>query len=347
MDATGIILTIVLLVANFFFVGAEFSLIAARRSIVEPRAEQGGRGAKMTLWAIENVSLMMAGAQLGITVCSLALGYVTKPMVVHALEGPFTTWGVPAGLIDPIAYAIALSIVTFLHVVLGEMVPKNIALAGPERMAFILGPVLVVVVRMLQPLLWCMNAIGNGILRLFNVEPKNEVASTFTRDEVAGLVEESREGGLLDKQDERLLLGALTFEERSVESIVIPLSKVTTLPAGCTPEQIEQVAANGFSRFPVQAPSGALDGYVHVKDLLGLDAADRNKPLPASLVRDLPRVNLNAALRSSLHRMQREGAHLALAIDEAGHPYGIVTLEDMLEELVGQIRDDSRSTSRA
>ncbi|TJY69403.1 HlyC/CorC family transporter [Arthrobacter sp. CAU 1506] len=347
MDATGIILTIVLLAANFFFVGAEFSLIAARRSIVEPKAEQGGRAAKMTLWAIENVSLMMAGAQLGITVCSLALGYVTKPMVVYALEGPFSAWGVPAALIDPIAYAIALSVVTFLHVVLGEMVPKNIALAGPERMAFVLGPVLVVVVRILQPLLWCMNALGNGILRLFKVEPKNEVASTFNRNEVAGLVEESREGGLLDQQDERLLLGALTFEERSVESIVIPLSRVTTLPSGCTPEQVEQVAANGFSRFPVQSPSGELDGYVHVKDLLGLDAAARDQPLPASLVRDLPRVNLTAALQSSLHRMQREGAHLALAVDGAGHPYGIVTLEDMLEELVGQIRDDSRSASWA
>ena len=347
MDATGIILTIVLLAANFFFVGAEFSLIAARRSIIEPKAQAGGRAAKTTLWAIENVSLMMAGAQLGITVCSLALGYVTKPMVVYALEGPFSAWGVPDGWIDPIAYAIALTVVTYLHVVLGEMVPKNIALAGPERMALVLGPALVVVVRVLQPLLWLMNAMGNAILRLFKVEPKNEVASAFTRDEVAGLVEESREGGFLDRQDERLLLGALTFEERSVESIVIPLGKVTTLPAGCTPEQIERVAADGFSRFPIQSPTGKLDGYVHVKDLLGLDAAARTRPLPGSLVRPLPRVGLTDALRSSLHRMQREGAHLALALDNAGHPNGIVTLEDMLEELVGQIRDDSRTPGRA
>jgi CBS domain containing-hemolysin-like protein len=345
VDTVGIILTIVLLAANFFFVGAEFSLIAARRSIIEPRAQEGGRAARMTLWAIENVSLMMAGAQLGITVCSLALGYVTKPMVVYALQEPFGALGVPEAAIDTIAYIIAYALVTFLHVVLGEMVPKNIALAGPERMALVLGPVLVVVVRVLQPVLWTMNAMGNGILRLFKVQPKNEVTSTFTRDEVAGLVGESREGGLLDHQDEKLLLGALTFEERSVESIVIPLHEVTTLPAGCTPEQIEKVAANGYSRFPVQSPDGQLRGYVHVKDLLGLDPAERSEPLPERLVRDLPRLHVAEHLQTSLRQMQRDGAHLALAVDEAGHPYGIVTLEDMLEELVGQIRDDSRVTA--
>lgn len=344
MDTVGIVLTVVLLAANFFFVGAEFSLIAARRSIIEPLAQQGGRSARVTLWAIENVSLMMAGAQLGITVCSLALGYVTKPMVVYALKGPFEVWGVPSGWIDPVAYAIALSVVTYLHVVLAEMVPKNIALAGPERMALVLAPALVVVVRILQPLLWLMNAMGNGILRLFKVEPKDEVASAFTRDEVAGLVEESREGGLLDKQDERLLLGALTFEGRSVASIVIPLKMATILPFGCTPEQIEQVAANGFSRFPIQSSAGDLTGYVHVKDLLGIDAADRGRPLASNIIRDLPRLESDAPLRSSLRRMQREGAHLALAVDAAGKPNGIVTLEDMLEELVGQIRDDSRAS---
>ncbi|WP_336713138.1 hemolysin family protein [Arthrobacter sp. USHLN218] len=344
MDTTGIILTIVLLAANFFFVGAEFALIAARRSIIEPKALQGGRAARMTLWAIEHVSLMMAGAQLGITVCSLALGYVTKPMVVHALEGPFAAWGIPAGWIDPIAYAIALSVVTYLHVVLGEMVPKNIALAGPERMALVLGPALVVVVRILQPVLWVMNGIGNAILRLFNVEPKDQVASAFSRDEVAGLVQESRAGGLLDQQDERLLLGALTFEERTVESIIIPLEKVLALPDGSTPEQIERVAANSFSRFPLQQPNGRMEGYVHVKDLLSLDEQARRLPVPGHLVRKLPTVDLHQGLRSSLNRMQRDGAHLALVTDSEGRPNGVVTLEDMLEELVGQIRDDSRST---
>ncbi|MEE1621918.1 hemolysin family protein [Zafaria sp. Z1313] len=347
MDVMGIVLTVVLLAANFFFVGAEFALIAARRSLIEPKAREGGRAARMTLWAIENVSLMMAGAQLGITVCSLALGYVTKPMVVYALKGPFDSWGIPEGWIDPIAYAIALSLVTYLHVVLGEMVPKNIALAGPERMALVLGPALVVVVKVLQPVLWSMNGIGNAILRLFKVEPKNEVSSTFTRDEVAGLVQESRQGGLLDQQDERLLLGALTFEERSVEGIIIPLDRVVTVPDDATPAQIEELAARSFSRFPLRGADGALAGYVHIKDLLGLDPDSRDAPVPPGVVRPLPRVGREDALRGSLQRMQEGGAHLALVVDASGTPCGVVTLEDMLEELVGQIRDDSRSIHQA
>ncbi|MCP3425403.1 hemolysin family protein [Rothia sp. AR01] len=346
MDLFGIVATVVLLVANFFFVGAEFSLIAARRSIVEPKALEGGRPARMTLWAIENVSLMMAGAQLGITVCSLALGWVTKPMVQYAIEGPLESWGVPATLISVISYAIALAVVTYLHVVLGEMVPKNIALAGPERMALVLGPILVVVVRVLQPVLWLMNAIGNGILRMFKVEPKNEVASTFTRDEVAGLVEESREGGLLDRQDERLLLGALTFESRDVSSVVIPIGKVTILPESVTPAQVEDAAVEGFSRYPLRSEAGELTGYVHIKDVIATPEPQRDLPLERAKVRELPSFAPDESVGPALRRMQKDGAHLALVRDAAsGETVGLVTLEDMLEELVGQIRDDSRTAA--
>jgi CBS domain containing-hemolysin-like protein len=346
MDLFGIIATIVLLVANFFFVGAEFSLIAARRSVVEPKALEGGRPARMTLWAIENVSLMMAGAQLGITVCSLALGWVTKPMVQYAIEGPLQSWGVPAAMISVISYAVALAVVTYLHVVLGEMVPKNIALAGPERMALVLGPVLVVVVRVLQPVLWLMNATGNGILRMFGVQPKNEVTSTFTRDEVAGLVEESREGGLLDRRDEQLLLGALTFESRDISSVVIPIGRVRVLPETTTPAQVEEAAVEGFSRYPLRAETGALTGYVHIKDVIAMPEPQRSLPLERGTVRELPVFALDESVGPALRLMQREGAHLALVRDAGtGEIAGLVTLEDMLEELVGQIRDDSRTAA--
>ncbi|RKW70436.1 hemolysin family protein [Galactobacter caseinivorans] len=345
MDVLGIVLTVLLLAANFFFVGAEFALISARRSIIEPLAREGSRRAKMTLWAIENVSLMMAGAQLGITVCSLALGYVTKPMVKYAVAGPFEAWGMSDLWIDVLSYAIALALVTYLHVVLGEMVPKNIALSGPEKTAMAMGPALVVVVKFLRPLLWIMNACGNGILRLFKVTPQDEVTSAFTRDEVADLVAESREGGLLDGQDERLLMGALAFESRTIGSVAIPLAQVQTLPSGATPAEVEAAAANGFSRFPLVAPDGVWLGYVHVKDVIGADAERRERPLSADMVRELPRFQADKAVRPALSRMQREGAHLALAVDAAGEPVGVVTLEDVLEELVGQVRDDSRSAS--
>jgi len=339
----GLLLTVGLLLVNAFFVGAEFALISARRTIVEPKALAGSRAAKITLGAMENVSLMMAGAQLGITIASLALGALSEPAIARLLEIPFAALGVPAALLHPIAFAIALSIVTYLHVVFGEMVPKNIALAGPERMAMLLAPPLVLIVKILFPLLWVMNAIANAFLRLMKVEPKNEVASVFTRDEVAALVEESRHGGMLEISDSTLLLGALTFEERDVSSVVIPLTGLTTLAPDVTPAQAEHVAIGGFSRFPVRAGDGTLSGYVHIKDLLEIEAERRDLPIDPALVRALPAVRTDLPLRQALSIMQHSGAHLARATDENGRVTGIVTLEDVLEELVGQIRDDSRS----
>ena len=163
---------------------------------------------------MEQVSLMMAGAQMGITVCSLALGAISEPAIAHLLEGPFEAIGVPGALTHPISFVIALALVTYLHVVFGEMVPKNIALAGPERMALILAPMLMGVVAVLRPVLWLLNASGNLVLRMLGIEPKDEVTSAFTRNEVAAMVSESREGGLLEDNDEALLLGALRFEDR-------------------------------------------------------------------------------------------------------------------------------------
>ncbi|HEY8582732.1 MAG TPA: CNNM domain-containing protein, partial [Capillimicrobium sp.] len=200
-------LSVVLLAANAFFVGAEFAVISARRSVVEPLADEGRRGARATLRAMEQVSLMLAGAQLGITVCTLGLGYLGEPAIAHLLEEPFHAVGVPDPLLHPIAFAIALSIVGYLHVVLGEMVPKNIALAGPERAALVLAPALALFVRAARPAIAVFNWIANAALRLIGVEPRDEVASAFTRDEVAGFVEESRREGLLDADEQRLLGG--------------------------------------------------------------------------------------------------------------------------------------------
>src|SRR5690625_5195848 len=215
---------------------------------------------------MEQVSLMMAGAQLGITVCSLALGAISEPAIARLLMVPFEAIGMPASMLHPVSFAIALAMVTYLHVVFGEMVPKNIALAGPERMALVLAPMLMGVVTVLRPVLWTFNGIGNLVLRTMGITPKAEVNSVFTRNEVAAMVSESREGGLLEDNDEALLLGALTFEARSVANLIIPPERVATLPQGVTAAQAETAAVEGFSRFPVMAADGTLVGYVHIKD---------------------------------------------------------------------------------
>ncbi|WP_333812204.1 hemolysin family protein [Timonella senegalensis] len=342
---SGLLLTAVLLACNAFFVGAEFALIGARRSIIEPKAQEGGRAAKMTLWAIENVSFMMAAAQMGITVFSLLLGAVSEPMIAHAIEGPFASLGIPTNLVHPVAVAITLAFITYLHVVLGEMVPKNIAIAGPEKTALVLGPILVVIAMIFKPILWTFNGIGNSILRLMRVEPANEVATVFTRDEVADLVEESQDGGMISEEDEQLLLSALTFESRSVENIVIPMDKMRTLEAGFTASRAEEVALAGFSRFPVVGADGVPFGYVHIKDFLDTPEHERDLPVSSDIVRAMPVLSITDSLQAVLGRMQREGAHLALVASENGVA-GVITLEDVLEELVGQIRDDSRAARK-
>jgi len=338
----AISLSLLLLAANAFFVGAEFALISARRSVIEPKAEEGSRVAGVTLRAMENVSLMMAGAQLGITVCTLGLGALAKPALAHALEGPLDAIGAPQALVYPIAFVFALLVVASLHVVLGEMVPKNIALARPDRSALALAPALRIVVTILYPAIASLNWVANAILRLMGVEPRNEVASAFTRDEVAGLVEESRREGFLDSHESSLLAGALGFEERTARSVLLPLGTIETVPVTVTPAEVEAVAARtGFSRFPVSR-DGEMVGYLHLKDALEFKDRHRNRPIAESWVRPLPTVAESALLRSVLETMQASGAHLAQVAGPDGRTTGVVALEDVLEELIGEVRDATR-----
>ena len=338
----AITISLVLLAANAFFVGAEFALISARRSAIEPRAAGGGWAARTTLAAMENVSLMMAAAQLGITICSLGLGYLGEPAIAHTLEVPFEEIGVPEALLHPIAFLIALSIIGYLHVVLGEMVPKNIALAGPDRAALMLAPPLTFVVRLLRPVIALLNWIANVTLRLVGVEPKDEVTSAFTRDEVAGLVGESRREGLLDEHEGQLLEGALHFEEGTAAAVLLPVSQLETVPLDVTPAQLEQVAARtGYSRFPVER-HGELVGYLHLKDVLEFEDRHRNRPIAASWVRDLADVAQTDSLGDVLATLRRSRAHMARVAGSDGMVLGVVALEDVLEELVGEIRDEAR-----
>ncbi|MGY1823363.1 hemolysin family protein [Geodermatophilus sp. SYSU D00079] len=335
-DWAGVVVAVVLLLANAFFVGAEFALISARRSSIEPLAEAGSRRARTTLAAMERVSLMMAGAQLGITVCSLGLGAIGEPAVAHLLEPVFEALSVPEALVHPISFVIALTVVVALHVVIGEMVPKNLALAGPDRAALALAPPLSAVVTVLKPVIVVLNALANGVLRLLRVEPKDEVTSSFTRDEVAGLFDQSRAGGLLDKRGHDLLTGALTLEDRDTRSVLIPRAQLTTVRPGDGAPAVERAAARtGFSRFPV-LHDGELTGYVHVKDVLVADGEPDVRV--ADITRPLPRVPATGDLRTTLQTMQADGAQLA-AVTQDGTVLGVVALEDILEELVGEIRD--------
>src|SRR5690606_30521669 len=196
---------------------------------IEPLAAAGSAMARTTLRAMEQVTVVMAGAQFGITVCSLGLGAVGEPALAHLIEPGLDLVGVPEAFLHPIAFVIAMSLVVCLHVVLGEMVPKNIAIAGPERSALLLGPPMMVTITVLKPVILFINACANAVLRLVGIEPKDEVNSTFTRQEVAALVEESRGEGMIEADVYTRLSGALGFTEKTVDAVLMPSATLTTV----------------------------------------------------------------------------------------------------------------------
>ena len=340
---------LLLLLGNAFFVGAEFALVSARRTQIEPRAEAGSAMAKITLRAMENMSLVIGVNQLGITVCSLVLGAVGEPAVAHLVEPLLHALHVPESFLHPISFVIALSIVVYLHVVLGEMIPKNLALAGPDRAALVLGPPIWAIVTVLRPVIRVINACASAILRMFGVRIMDEVSSTYTREEVAALVEESRGEGLIEPEEYDRLAGALGFTEKPVSTVLMPPASLTTVRRGSTPADVEALcAATGYSRFPVvDDRDGELLGYLHIKDVLETDEALRERVIEDKWVRPFAPVSADDLLHDALETLQRKGAHMAVVVDRAGATLGLATLEDVIEELVGEIRDAAHQDESA
>ena len=349
-DVVSLLVLVALLLGNAFFVAAEFALVSARVDQLEPRADAGDARAKKTLAAMRNVSQMMAGAQLGITLCSLGLGAVGEPAVAHLIEAPLHALGVPDALLHPIALVIALSIVTVLHMVLGEMVPKNITIAGPDRAAMALGPALAAFTRLLRPVIWFFNTIANAFVRLFGVTPTDEVAASFDETEISSMVTQSQQEGLLGSEVGQLAAGALTFGQHTVEDVLLPMDGVITVPRSTTPRQLEAVVAeHGFSRYPVQADDGSLLGFVHVKDALGIEGADRDRPMPDEHLTPLVPIAPGTKLPEVLAEMRAQGAHLGGVVSTDGgarRTTGLVALEDVLELLIGDVRDAAAEHTR-
>ena len=335
--AGGLLVAILLLLVNAFFVAAEFALISTRRSSIEPLAARGSRRARVTLAGVEQASLLLAGSQLGITLASLGLGAVAEPSVAHELERLFDAVGAPDGLLHPVSFVIALLIVVFLHVVIGEMIPKNLAIAGPERAALLLVPALTWLIRPLRPVIAGLNSLANLTLRAVRLTPQEEVTSAFTREEVAGLIAQSHQEGLLDVGDHEHLSDALGFDARTARAVLLPLDRLVTVGPGATPRDVERLCADtGFSRFPLVDETGDLAGYLHLKDVLETDPVLRSAPVAAKRLRPLLRIGADDSLGSVLATMQTNGAHLARATDASGQLLGIVALEDVLAELIGE-----------
>ena len=330
-----LLVTVVLLLGNAFFVGSEFALIASRRTVIEPLAATSRR-ARMALSAMNQIPLMIAGAQLGITICSLGLGAISEPAIAHQLEGPFHAVGLPDAALHPVSLVLALGVIVFLHTVVGEMVPKNITLAGPEPAALWLGPAMLAFCVAFKPLLIALKWISRQVLRLWRIEATDAVKTVFTAEELAGLVSQARTEGLLGSEEHARITGALALHERTAADALLPWASVSTVAEDVSPASLEVLSTRtGRSRFPVvQRSTRRVLGFVHVKDVLGYEGASRRAPIPVEVVRRLTVVPPDRTLADLLIAMRRERQHMVLVSDGRA-PIGVVTLDDVLNAVVG------------
>ncbi|MEU1727263.1 hemolysin family protein [Nonomuraea sp. NPDC050227] len=338
---TMILVSLALLFFNALFVAAEFAFVSARRHRLEEMASGGNRlvrvAAKSAVGGGRQLSLMLAGAQLGITLCTLGLGQVTEPAIEHFLEPVFAAVGVPESLRMPIALTIALALVTFLHMVVGEMAPKSWALTHPERAALVLTLPFRGFTQLMRPLLSSLNGLTNLILRLFGVQPRDELATTRTPRQLAMLVGESGRMGLLDREEHDLLTRALRLQAEGIERLMVPIDRAVKVPPAAGSAQIRaRAAGSGHLRLLVGGPAG-IEGVLHARDALLQPTRTAGE-----LARPLPRLACVTQVPEAVTALQEARAHLALVTGQGGAVIGMVSLTDLLGELL-----DTKAASRA
>jgi CBS domain containing-hemolysin-like protein len=340
----GLLWLVVLLLINAFFVAAEFALVAARRSQIEPAAIAGKRSAKTAIWALEHAALMLATCQLGITVVSLLILNVAEPSIHHLVVDGLHFTGWPEEVTGSIAFIFALAIVTFLHVTFGEMIPKNASFSVPDRALLLLAIPLVFLGNIVMPLILALNAIANGVVRLFGMTPRSEAVSTFTLEQVARIVSHSTAEGTIEDSS-GTISAAFEFTAKKAKDSQVAIASVISLPENVTAEQVEQaVTTYGFSRYVIVDESGTPVGYLHLKDILDDDGLTGNDAgqVESKKIRRLETVSTETDLEDALDLLQRAGSHLARVVDASGTVTGILFLEDIIEELVGEVKDATR-----
>lgn len=341
-DLIGLVWLVVLLAINAFFVAAEFAVVAARRAQIEPLANGGSWAAKVALGAMEKATLMLATTQLGITVCSLAILGVSEPALHHLFTGAFNGSLFTAETVGIISLVLAILVVTVLHVVIGEMVPKNIAFSVPDRAVLILAPVLVGIAWVFRPVIAALNWVANLLVRMTGTEPKDEAQSVFTLDEMATIVHQSQAEGKLE-DSVGAVSATIEFTTKKVSDITVPLADIVAFDASTTPADVErQVAQRGFSRYILNDPAGEPIGYIHLKDVLDRDDDEAEKPIPAKRIRQLVSLYRGLDLEDALASLRRTGSHIARVYDAAGNTVGLLFLEDIIEELIGEVQDATR-----
>lgn len=350
IEALNLVIVVLLVLGNGFFVASEFALVGVRRSRIETLAKAGNLRAKRLLPLISNLNAYISATQLGITLASLALGWIGEPAVAHLLERPLKG-RISDALLHTISFTIAFSIITFLHIVLGELAPKTLALERAEKTALAIALPMEIFYRVFRWPIQVLDWAGTRTVRLFGLHPSGSHASIYTEDELRQLIDISRQSGHLEADEQRLINRVLDFSDAQVREAMIPRTAVAALPVTATLEETREAFRNlGYSRLPVYEDN--LDKVVGVLVRRDLEPYLEHSTPPESFnLRDLihPPQFIPTAVRlgAALKQMQSKRIHLGFVVDEYGGLEGIVTLEDLLEEIVGEINDEFDEEVRA
>lgn len=338
---TNLFLLVLLLGLTAFFVGSEFAVVKLRMSRIDQLIAEGNKKAVMAKKVASDLDYYLSACQLGITVTALGLGALGKPAVESLLYPVFDHFNVSEAAASASSYAIAFILVTFLHVVLGEMAPKTLAIQFSEKMTMLLAPSLYWFGKIMYPFIWSLNGTSRVLLRSFGVQPAGHDES-YSEDELRIIMAQSFQGGELNQTELSYMENVFSFDERVAKDIMVPRTAFIALDKEMKYADIVQVLAeNNYTRYPVteDGDKDRVIGVVNVKKMLTHIAAGRDRKLE-EFVRDLPLVHEVTSLQDSLKKMQSARVHMALVIDEYGGTAGIITMEDILEELVGEIRDE-------
>lgn len=348
MSGWALLVGLALLAMNGLFVAAEFALLAARRPRIEQLAAAGSVPARWALASLRELSLMLAGAQLGITIASLGLGAVAEPAVHAGLDALLVGTPLPRAVSATVSLVLALGLVMFLHMVAGDLAPKSWAISSPDRVILLLAIPFRGFVQALRPFIRLLNAASNSAVRAVGVEPRDELATAHSPTDLLRLLEESAQRGTLAAEQGALLTRAIDLSGLDAEAAMVPRPDVVTIDADADLDAVEQVArASGRSRLPVV--DGDLDrlvGILHIKDVLALPLAERAGRSAHGFARQALLVPESRPLEDLLVDMRRRHQHVAVVIDEHGSVTGLVTLEDVLEELIGEFEDESDGRGR-
>ncbi len=339
---------LLLIVANGFFVAGEFALVASDRTKIEQLAARGHRGAQSAVKALKTLSFQLSGAQLGITATSLLVGFVIEPTVGRALAPVVSALGAGEASSLAISTAIALVLATAVQMIVGELFPKNLAIAKPVELGLAVATPLRACNALFKPVILFLNAAANRTVRMLGVEPREELIGVRSLDEVQFLISSSREQGTLREEEFSLLARSISFKDKTAADALIPRVDVIALQKDQTLEEMAAlVLETGHSRFPVTGED--LDdvvGVAHVLDMYDAPPEARGSTRVSEIAREPLVVPESASLESVLTRMRRERQQLAVVVDEYGGTAGIVTIEDLLEEIVGDIEDEYDRASR-